>query len=134
MTHLSIAMAEAVVLGAILGSLADWLFAGVLFHARYQTYPEVWRTGVGETGRIILAQAFAVLTSAALVLLSVLVGRTDPWGAVMLAAMIWLVGPLPLLITNHLFIKLDPLVTASHAAGWLVKLLLVAAATAIFLR
>jgi len=127
-------MAEAIVLGAMLGSLADWLFAGVLFHARYQTYPEVWRTGVGETGRIILAQAFAVLTSAAFVLLAVLVGRTDPWGAAMLAAMIWLVGPLPLLITNHLFIKLDPLVTASHAAGWLVKLLLVAAATAIFLR
>jgi len=134
MTHLSIAMAEAVVLGAVLGSLADWLFAGVLFHARYQTFPEVWRTGVGETGRIILAQAFAVLTSAAFVLLAVLVGRTDPWGAAMLAAMIWLVGPLPLLVTNHLFIKLDPLVTASHAAGWLVKLLLVAAAIAIFLR
>jgi hypothetical protein len=134
MTHLSIAMAEAIVLGAVLGSLADWLFAGVLFHARYQTFPEVWRTGVGETGRIILAQAFAVLTSAAFVLLAVLVGRTDPWGAAMLAAMIWLVGPLPLLVSNHLFIKLDPLVTASHAAGWLVKLLLVAAAIAIFLR
>jgi len=134
MTHLSIAMAEAIVLGAVLGSLADWLFAGVLFHARYQTFPEVWRAGGGETGRIILAQAFAVLTSAAFVLLAVLVGRTDPWGAAMLAAMIWLVGPLPLLVTNHLFIKLDPLVTASHAAGWLVKLLLVAAATAIFLR
>jgi intracellular septation protein A len=134
MTHLSIAMAEAIVLGAVLGSLADWLFAGVLFHARYQSYPEVWRTGVGETGRIILAQAFAVLTSAAFVLFAVLVGRTDPWGAAMLAAMIWLVGPLPLLITNHLFIKLDPLVTASHAAGWLVKLLLVAGATTVFLR
>jgi len=134
MSHLSIAMAEAIILGAVLGSLADWLFAGVLFHARYQTYPEVWRTGGGERGRIILAQAFAVLTSAAFVLLAVQVGRTDPWGVAMMAVMIWLVGPLPLLITNHLFIKLDPLVTASHAAGWLVKLLLVAAATAIFLR
>ncbi len=123
MTHLSIAMAEAIVLGAILGSLADWLFAGVLFHARYQSYPEVWRTGVGERGRIILAQAFALLTSAAFVLLAVLVGRTDPWGAAMLAGMIWLAGAAP--AADHqssLYIKLDPLVTASHAAGWLVKL------------
>jgi hypothetical protein len=27
--------------GLVLANLADWLFAGVLFHARYQTYPEV---------------------------------------------------------------------------------------------
>ena len=25
-------------------SLTDWLFFGVLFHEKYQMYPEVWRT------------------------------------------------------------------------------------------
>ena len=47
--------------------------------------------------------------------------------------MIWLIGPLPLLLANALFIKIDPLVTASHAAGWLAKLLLCGAAVAFFL-
>ena len=115
--------------GAVLGSLADWLFAGILFHDRYQTYPEVWRIG-DERGRIILAQALAIVTAGAF---SLLVWRLGPMGlraSLELAFMIWLIGPLPLLLGNHLFIKLDPLVTASHAAGWLVKLLLVGAAAA----
>ena len=50
-----------------------------------------------------------------------------------LAVMIWLIAPLPLLVTNALFIKIDPLVTASHSAGWLVKLLLIAVATAVLI-
>jgi hypothetical protein len=31
--------------------------------------------------------------------------------------------PLPLIVTNALFIKLHPVVTLSHATGWLVKLI-----------
>jgi intracellular septation protein A len=120
----------AALIGALLGSLADWLFAGVLFHGRYQVHPEVWRPGTGERGRIILAQALALVTAAAFVALAWKLHQTDYRGALKLAAMIWLIGPLPLLLANSLFIKIDPLVTASHAAGWLVKLLLIAAATA----
>jgi intracellular septation protein A len=121
----------AALIGALLGSLADWLFAGVLFHGRYQVHPEVWRPGAGaQRHRIILAQAFALVTSAAFVALAWKLRQTDVQGNLKLAAMIWLIGPLPLLVTNGLFIKIDPLVTASHAAGWLVKLLLIGAATA----
>jgi hypothetical protein len=118
--------------GAVLGSLADWLFAGVLFHGRYQLHPEVWRGGA-EAKRIAAAQALALVTSAAFVLLANKLGQTDPRGALKLAAMIWLIGPLPLLAANAMFIKIDHLVTASHVAGWLAKLLLIAAATAWFL-
>ncbi|HYE27014.1 MAG TPA: hypothetical protein VEA61_02105 [Allosphingosinicella sp.] len=118
--------------GAVLGSLADWLFAGVLFHGRYQLHPEVWRGGP-ERKRIAAAQALVLITSAAFVLLANKLGQTDLRGALKLAAMIWLIGPLPLLAANAMFIKVDHLVTASHAAGWLAKLLLVAAATAWFL-
>ena len=118
--------------GAVLGSLADWLFAGVLFHGRYQLHPEVWRQGA-EGKRIAAAQALSLVTSAAFVLLASKLGQTDPRGALKLAAMIWLIGPLPLLVANAMFIKIDPLVTASHAAGWLFKLLLIGAATAWFL-
>ena len=119
----------ATLLGGVLGSLADWLFAGVLFHSRYQVYPEVWRAG-NERMRIVGAQILAFVTAAAFVALAVKLHQTDISGALKLAAMIWLIGPLPLLLGNALFIKLDNLVTASHAAGWLVKLLLIGAVTA----
>ena len=121
----------AALIGGVLGSLADWLFAGILFHGRYQTYPEVWRPGAGAVRhRILFAQLLAFVTSGAFVALAWKLHQTDMVGDAKLAAMIWLIGPLPLLLANALFIKLDPLVTASHAAGWLVKLLLIAAATA----
>ena len=119
--------------GAVLGSLADWLFAGLIFHDRYQLTPDTWRPGAQERGRIILAQGLALLTAGAFVALAWKLGQTDLKGAVKLAAMIWLVAPLPLLLANSLFIKIDHLVTASHATGWLAKLLLIAAATAYFL-
>jgi intracellular septation protein A len=119
----------ATLLGALLGSLADWLFAGLLFHHRYQRFPEVWRSG-NERPRILAAQALALVTAGAFVLLAWKLHQTDLRGAMKLAAMVWLIGPLPLLVGNALFIKIDHLVTASHAAGWLAKLLLVAGATA----
>ena len=121
------------VAGAILGALADWVFAGVLFHGRYQLRPEVWRAGTGETLKIGGAQVLCLVTSVAFVVLASMLGRVELLGTVTLAAMIWLIAPLPLLITNSLFIKIDPLVTAAHAAGWLVKLLLIAIATAILI-
>ncbi len=96
---------------------------GVLFHDRYNVFPEVRREGRGGRGRILLAQLFALVTAAGFVLLAAKLGQTDHRGALKLAAMIWLIGPLPLLLGNALFIKLDPFVTVSHAAGWLVKLL-----------
>jgi hypothetical protein len=118
--------------GAVLGSLADWLFAGVIFHARYDLHPETWRRGA-EGKRIAAAQALALVTSAAFVGLAAKLGQTDLRGALKLAAMIWLIAPLPLLVANALFIRIDHMVTASHAAGWLAKLLLIGAATAWFL-
>ena len=121
----------ATLIGGLLGSLADWLFAGVLFHDRYVLHPEVWRPGAGAVrSRIVLAQALAFLTAAAFVALAWKLHQVDFRGNLKLAAMIWLTGPLPLLLANALFIKIDHLVTASHAAGWLVKLLLIGAVTA----
>ena len=50
-----------------------------------------------------------------------------------LALAIWLVGPLPLLIVNGLFIKLHSAITAAYSIGWLVKLSVAAAAVALIL-
>ena len=121
------------VVGAVLGSVADWVFAGVLFHDRYQRHPEIWRTGASETLRIGAAQILCLLTSVAFVALASTLNLVDLRGTLKLAAMVWLIAPLPLLVTTSLFIKIDPLVTGSHAAGWLAKLLLSAGATAVFI-
>lgn len=121
------------IIGAILGSIADWIFAGVIFHDRYQRHPEVWRTGTSEALRIGAAQILCLLTAVAFVTLANMLGPLDLAGTLKLAAMIWLIAPLPLLVTHSLFIKIDPLVTASHAIGWLVKLLLIAVAAALFI-
>lgn len=119
--------------GAILGSLADWLFAGVLFHSRYLLHPEVWRTTSNDTRRVMIAQLTTLLTAGGFAILAYRLGTTHWRPAFELAGLIWLIAPLPLLIANALFIKIDWLVTASHAAGWLAKLLLCAAAVSLFL-
>jgi hypothetical protein len=119
--------------GAILAGLADWLFAGTLFRSRYQQHPDTWRSGAQDPRRSAAAMALSLLTAGAFVALASKLGQSDPRGALKLAAMIWLIGPLPLILANAIFIRIDHLVTASHAAGWLAKLLLIGAATAYFL-
>ena len=129
MTQIVIAIA----VGFVAASLCDWLFMGVLFHERYKTYPEVWRDAGNERMKIIVAQIFSAMTAAGFVWLATLIGPLSLRTAVAVAALLWLLGPLPLLLGNHLFIKLDPYVTATHAMGWLVKLIVIAAITAVVL-
>jgi hypothetical protein len=53
-------------------------------------------------------------------------------GAAKLAVAVWLLGPLPLILTNAAFMKLHRVFVVSYAAGWLVKLILVAVAAGWF--
>jgi hypothetical protein len=48
--------------------------------------------------------------------------------ALVIAVLAWLAGSVPVLITNGFFIRIDPLVTCAHLAGWLARPLLAAAA------
>lgn len=116
--------------GFIVASLSDWLFMGVLFHDSYKAFPEVWRDAKDERRRILIAQAFSAMTSVGFVMLAAKLQIVLFEPAIKLAAMIWAIGPLPLLFGNHLFIKLDPKVTLGHALGWLVKLALIGCVTA----
>jgi hypothetical protein len=150
--HVALALLAAMVMTA----LADWLFFGVLFHPHYLAFPEVWRhrpgmadgtaastggspgagsTGAGSTGdsRAILFSALAgLLTPIAMVGLCAWLplsgGRM--W---LLALLLWVMIPLPLLVGNYLFIKLHPLILLSHALGWLAKLVTSAAAVVLLL-
>ncbi len=126
----------AVITAAVLSSLSDWFFGGILFHAKYLSHPEIWRN-TGSSKRESLAVAWStllgVLTCAIFIYLAARL-NTLAWMQVLgLAFGIWLLAPLPLLVTNGLFIKIHPLNTLSNALGWLVKLLTCAVAAHLFL-
>jgi hypothetical protein len=50
------------------------------------------------------------------------------------AGVIWCVGPLPLILTNAAFIRMHRVFVAFQAVGWLVKLMIFAAGTFIYLQ
>ena len=126
----------AVVVAIVVASLTDWFFGGVLFHEKYRTYPEVWRntgSGKGESLAITWSVLLSVLTC---VIFIYLAARLDAlsWGrALGLALGVWLLAPLPLLVTNALFIKIHPLNALSNVLGWLAKLLICGIAAHLFL-
>jgi hypothetical protein len=123
----------AVIVGAgVVTSLTDWFFAGDWIHRRY-TYPEVWRQGV-EARAIALTSPLPFLTCGVFASMIVYLGLHSVSSAVKLAVAVWLIGPLPLILTNAAFMKLHRVFVASYAIGWLMKLLIVAVAGGRFLR
>ena len=124
-------VAIAIGTGAV-SSLTDWLFAGDWLHRRY-TYPEIWRKGA-EGRAIALSSPLPFLTCAAFAYAAARLGLHSVPSAVKLAAAVWLIGPLPLILTNAAFMKLHRVFVASYAAGWLVKLMIVAVAVGWFLH
>jgi hypothetical protein len=108
-------------------SLTDWFVAGDWLHRRY-TYPEIWRQGV-ETKSIILTAPLPFLTSGVFAYVILRLGIHSTASAAKLAVAVWLIGPLPLILTDAAFIKLHRVFVASYAIGWLAKLLIIALAT-----
>jgi hypothetical protein len=115
------------VIGAgVVTSLTDWFFAGDWLHRRF-TYPEIWRQGV-ESRAIALTSPLPFLTCGVFAYVDARLGLHSVAGAVKLALSVWLIGPLPLILTNAAFMKLHRVFVASYATGWLVKLAIVAIA------
>lgn len=120
-------------LGAgVLSSLTDWFFAGDWLHRRY-TYPEIWRTGA-EKHAIVLTSPLPFLTCGAFVLAFHWLRLHSVAGGAAMAAAIWLIGPLPLILTNAAFMKLHRVFVVSYACGWLVKLMIAATAAGLLVR
>ena len=115
----------------IVSSCTDWFFAGDWIHRRF-TYPEIWRSG--ESSAIALTSPLPFLTCGVFACLLAWLGFLSVSGASKMAIAIWLIGPLPLILTNAAFIKLHRVFVVSYAIGWLVKLMIVALAVGWFLR
>jgi hypothetical protein len=119
----------AVLVAGIAACCADWLFAGVLFHKKYLAYPEVWRPGLlqGRDAGPIAWSTFLGLVSVAAFMAACGKFEIQGYGATLgFASLVWLMVPVPLIITNALFMKIHPLIVVSHSLGWLAKLVLAA--------
>ncbi|MEO8725394.1 MAG: DUF1761 family protein [Acidobacteriaceae bacterium] len=115
----------AFVISFVVSQIADWIFAGVLFHHKYQETPEIWRASVkgrGERRGIAIAALFAAISVAALMWLMAHLEVATYGGALRLAVAIWLIAALSVTANNAVFIRIHPMNAVSHAAGWLVKL------------
>lgn len=114
----------AVLASGIATSFTDWLFMGALFHGKYLETPEIWRKKPGEsdTGYIVASQVIGVLSCAALIYLCIWAGAlASISGALRMAVIAWLAAPLPVILTNAVWIKLHPLLGISHSLGWLAR-------------
>jgi len=112
-------------------SLTDWLFAGDWLHRRY-TYPEAWRQG-NETRAIALTAPLPFLTCAVFAFAVAQAGFHSVSSVLKMAVAVWVIAPLPLILTNAAWMKLHRVFVMSYAASWLVKLAIIAIAAGWFL-
>jgi len=118
-------------------SFSDWYFMGVLFHDKYLAHPEVWRhTGNRKAESLAVAWStlLGVLTAAAFLYLTAWLGLAGSLQAFGLALGAWILGPLPLIVTNGFFIKIHPLNTLAMCLGWLARLQICALSAWLLLR
>jgi hypothetical protein len=120
--------ALAVLAGGFVSSMTDWLFMGDLLYKHFDRNPEIWRYpgGQGESKAIAWSSPLPFVTCAAFDSLCVHFRLHSYRSAFEFALAVWLVAPLPMLVTNALWIKLSAPITASYSIGWLVKLLVAA--------
>jgi hypothetical protein len=114
-------IAVVIILSSFIASFSDWLFMDVLIHRFYGAEPATWRPRGGRV-RIVVSQIIGTAATAGAVALSLWApGRPVP-----VACAAWLAGPLPVILQNLQWMRIHPAIAASHAAGWLVRLLIAA--------
>jgi len=120
----------AVLVAGIAITFTDWFFFGILFHEKYNVYPEVWRASQSGNRPIWIAVGF--FTCAIFIFACARLKLYDYRATLKLAMWMWLALALPIIATDGLFMKLHPLVVVAHSLGWLTRLA-VAATTATFI-
>lgn len=113
-------------------TVTDWLFTGGWIQKRFSD-PAIWRENFG--GKLgMLAGLLPFFTCAAFAYTANHLAIGSVRSAVKLAAAVWVIGPLPLILANAVFIKMRRVYVVSYAAGWLVKLMIIAVLVGRFLH
>jgi hypothetical protein len=116
---------EAGLLASVLASFTDWYFFGIMFHDRYYTNAGVWRKYADkkdEIRSITIGTIFGAATSFVFIIFVSYLGRTALPSVLAAAGVLWVMIPLPLLLTNSIFMRIDRALVVSHALGWLARL------------
>ncbi len=108
----------------VLTTYTDWLLAGDWLQRRFGS-PEVWRKSSGIL-TVLISTALPFITCAGFALLAWKLQLIGMRNCVKLGLAIWVIGPLPLIASNAIFLKLDRVFAALHATSWLVKLMIIA--------
>jgi hypothetical protein len=118
----------AILLASVLASFTDWVFMDVLVHRYYLVAPALWRSRGGAL-RIVLSQLIGTLATAGTVALC-LAAPAEP---LLVVVAVWIAGPVPVIAQNLQWMNMHPAIAASHAIGWLARLVLAATAYAVLL-
>jgi hypothetical protein len=124
----------AVFVAGTISTFTDWFFMGVLFHDRYQLYPETWWPRAGnETVPILYSSALGYVTAAAVVALCAMAGVDNMWSGIKVAFIAWLAGSFVQVATTHIWVRIDARVSAAHALGYLARFLIAGIAAGVAL-
>jgi hypothetical protein len=104
-------------------SFSDWLFMGKLFHGKYLDTPEIWRIkpGHSDTRHIVASSLLGVLSCAAFIWLCRWTDALTLRSELHMAELVWVAGALPIILSNIVWIKMNPLLGVSHSLGWLAR-------------
>ncbi len=124
------------VLAAFLGvTLTDAIFSGLLMRRSNRPGHDIWRSPIMNRPVLAfgLSRIWAALTCSSYLFFCGFFGLTSVQPAVMFAASLWLAVALPLIANAAMYLRLRPALVFAQSAGWLVKLLVCAAAADYFL-
>ncbi len=127
----------AFVASAVVASFTDWYFFGMLFHDRYLATPGVWRQykdKKDEMRSIAISELLLGISSFVFIVTCAHQGWTSLSKAGVAALVAWVMIPVPLLMTNAVYIPMSRLIVVSHSLGWLARLLVTAVCVAIVMR
>jgi hypothetical protein len=134
MNYLHIVEASAAAI--ILASFTDWYFFGILFHDRYHAIPGAWKKYTDkkdEMTSITVSMLYQSITSIIFIGACGYLQLNALLPALVAALVVWLMVPLPLLLSYSVFLKTDKLIIVSHSLGWLARLLVSAVCAALLL-
>jgi hypothetical protein len=114
----------------VLTTCTDWLIAGDWIQNRFRD-PEIWRKNGGIVS-LLLSTALPFITCAGFILLAYEMQIFGLRNCLKLGLAIWVIGPLPLIVSNAIFLKPLRAIAALQATSWLVKLVIIAVAAGKF--
>lgn len=121
-----------IIAAGTLSALTDFAFTGGWVQKRF-TDPAIWRKDHGGKAAF-LASLLPFFTCAVFAFTANQLSIRSVHASIKLAAAVWAIGPLPLILTNAAFMKLRWAYATNYAIAWLVKLMIIAVLVGRLLR